>query len=77
MLQFLLEGITLTLMGGTIGYIFGMLIGYIVGMITPFTIAPDFFTAMLALVLSIVIGTVFSWLPAKSAARKDIVSLIR
>lgn len=77
MMQFLLEGITLTLIGGAIGYIFGMLIGYIVGMVTPFTIAPDLFTAMLALVLSIVIGIVFSWLPAKSAAKKDIVSLIR
>lgn len=77
MMQFLLEGITLTLIGGAIGYVFGMLIGYVVGMVTPFTIVPDFFTAMLALVLSIGIGIIFSWLPAKSAAKKDIVSLIR
>ncbi|MBO0447289.1 ABC transporter permease [Enterococcus ureilyticus] len=77
MMQFLLEGITLTLIGGAIGYAFGMLIGYVVGMVTPFTIVPDFFTAMLALILSIGIGIIFSWLPAKSAAKKDIVSLIR
>ncbi len=77
MLQFLLEGITLTLIGGTIGYLFGMMIGYLVSMVAPFSIIPDVFTAMLALVLSILIGIVFSWLPAKSAAKKDIVSLIR
>ncbi|MEI5995436.1 ABC transporter permease [Candidatus Enterococcus mansonii] len=77
MMQFLLEGITLTLIGGIIGYVVGLLIGYLVGAVTPFTIVPDLFTAMLALALSVGIGLLFSWLPAKSASKKDIVSLIR
>lgn len=77
MWQFLLEGLTLTLIGGAIGYVFGMLIGYVVGMVTPFIIVPDLFTALLALIISIIIGLVFSWLPAKSASKKDIVSLLR
>lgn len=77
MMQFLLEGITLTLFGGIIGYLFGMGIAFLISMITPFQVTPDLFTVMLALMLSIAIGIIFSWLPAKSAAKKDIVTLLR
>lgn len=77
MMQFLLEGITLTLIGGTVGYGFGMLFAYLISMFTPFKVAPDWFTVTLAFGLSVVIGIVFSWLPAKSASKKDIVALLR
>lgn len=77
MMQFLLEGITLTLFGGIIGYLFGMGIAFLISMVTPFQVTPDLFTVMLALILSIAIGIIFSWLPAKSAAKKDIVTLLR
>lgn len=77
MMQFLLEGISLTLVGGTIGYLIAMLLGFAISMFTPLSVRPDLFTVTLAFGLSIVIGIVFSWLPAKSAAKKDIVSLLR
>lgn len=77
MMQFLLEGISLTLVGGTIGYLIAMLLGFAISMLTPLSVRPDLFTVTLAFGLSVVIGIVFSWLPAKSAAKKDIVSLLR
>lgn len=77
MMQFLLEGISLTLVGGTIGYLIAMILGFAISMFTPLSVRPDLFTVTLAFGLSVVIGIVFSWLPAKSAAKKDIVSLLR
>ncbi|MFR3684148.1 MAG: ABC transporter permease [Enterococcus sp.] len=77
MMQFLLEGISLTLVGGTIGYLIAMLLGLAISMFTPLSVRPDLFTVTLAFGLSVVIGIVFSWLPAKSASKKDIVSLLR
>lgn len=77
MLQFLLEGITLTLFGGTIGFLFSILLGNVATRFSPLTVRPDYFTIALAFGLSLVIGIVFSWLPAKSAAKKDIVTLLR
>lgn len=77
MLQFLLEGITLTLFGGMIGFLFSILLGIAATSFTPLTVRPDSFTIALAFGLSVVIGIVFSWLPAKSAAKKDIVTLMR
>lgn len=77
MLQFLLEGTSLTLIGGTIGYVVGMLLAFLISMVTPFKVRPDLFTVSLAFGLSVIIGIVFSWLPAKSASKKDIVTLLR
>ncbi|MBO0451164.1 MULTISPECIES: ABC transporter permease [Enterococcus] len=77
MMQFLLEGITLTLFGGMIGFLVSILLGYVASSFTPLTVRPDSFTIGLAFGLSVVIGIVFSWLPAKSAAKKDIVTLLR
>ncbi|MBO1306908.1 ABC transporter permease [Enterococcus sp. 669A] len=77
MMQFLLEGISLTLLGGGIGFLFSVLFGILISMFTPLNVAPDLFTIVLAFGLSVVIGIVFSWLPAKSASQKDIVTLLR
>ncbi len=76
-LQFLLEGVSLTLFGGILGYILGVLLAFAISSLLPFSIYPDWFTASLALGISVFIGIIFSWLPAKSASKKDIVALIR
>ncbi|MGG5332776.1 hypothetical protein IGI46_003943 [Enterococcus sp. AZ163] len=46
-------------------------------MITPLSVKPDLFTVLLAAGLSVVVGIIFSWLPAKNAAKKDIGTLLR
>lgn len=76
-MQFLLEGLTLTLVGGMIGYIVGLILAKIIGVVMGFMFIPDLFTAGLAVIISSAIGIVFSYFPAQSATEKDIVELIR
>lgn len=77
MMQFLFEGIALTLIGGTIGFAFSVLFSVIITIFSPLRVMPDLFTTGLAFGLSVLIGLIFSWLPAKSASSRDIVNLLK
>ena len=77
MMQFLLEGVTLTLIGGVVGYIFGMILAYAIGAIVKVPISIDAFTVTLAVGISTLIGLVFSVFPARLAARKDLIDILR
>ena len=48
MLQFLLEGLILTLSGGLIGYLLGMALAYSVGSLIKVNVSLDLFTILLA-----------------------------
>jgi len=76
-MQFLLEGLTLTFIGGIIGYIIGLLFAKVISLIMNFDFIPDLFTAGLAVVISIFVGLIFSYFPSKSATEKDIVELVK
>ncbi|WP_234984610.1 ABC transporter permease [Pilibacter termitis] len=76
-LQFLLEGVFLTVIGGIIGYIFGFLVALTISVFLPFQVAPDFFTLSLALGVSGFIGILFSVIPANKAANKDLIEILR
>lgn len=76
-MQFLLEGLVITFIGGMVGYVVGLVIAKVISMVMGFEFMPDLFTAVLAVVISVVIGVVFSYFPAQSATEKDIVELIR
>lgn len=75
--QFLLEGMTLTLIGGFIGYLLGMLIAYGIGTLMNITISLDLFTVLLAVGVSSGIGLIFSVMPASEAAKKDLIDILR
>lgn len=75
--QFLLEGVSLTLSGGIIGYILGMILAYIIGGIMDISISIDFFTVSLAVGVSTAIGLIFSVMPASEAAKKDLIDILR
>lgn len=75
--QFLLEGITITTLGGVIGYGLGVGIAMVAGNFLPFKAALDIPTAILSAAISILIGIVFSVFPARSAARKNVVEILR
>ena len=75
--QFLAEGLMLTISAGVIGYIIGYLIALLVSAFLPFKVSPDLFTISLTLIITIVIGLVFSITPANMAARKDLVEILR
>lgn len=75
--QFLTEGLTLTLLGGTIGYLLGIMLGLLASVFLPFTVRPDVFTIMLAISISILIGVAFSYMPASAASKKDLIDIMK
>lgn len=75
--QFLLEGICITALGGVAGYILGVAIAIGVGKFLPFQALIDVPTALLSLAISIIIGVVFSVFPARTAAMKNVVEILR
>ncbi|WP_368251721.1 ABC transporter permease [Enterococcus sp. 2201sp1_2201st1_B8_2201SCRN_220225] len=76
-LQFLLEGMTLTLIGGVVGYLLGMALAYIIGGFVNISVSVDLFTVLLAVGVSTGIGLVFSVMPASEAAKKDLIDILR
>lgn len=76
-LQFLLEGMTLTLVGGIIGYLLGMLVAYAIGNVMDISVSVDLFTVCLAVGVSSGIGLIFSVMPASEAAKKDLIDILR
>lgn len=69
--QFIVEAITLTLVGGAIGILFGVFISYAITLLAnlPFSISYNSF--LIAGGFSMVIGVFFGWYPAKKAAKLD------
>lgn len=76
-IQFLLEGLTLTISGGLIGYFCGMSFAYALGALLKITVTIDIFTIILALGVSSAIGLLFSVVPASEAAKKDIIDILK
>ncbi|MDR1567330.1 MAG: ABC transporter permease [Streptococcaceae bacterium] len=76
-LQFLFEGLLLTLTAGVVGYLIGFLVALLISLFLPFTVRPDLFTTTLALGISLIIGLVFSIMPATKAANKDLIDILR
>lgn len=76
MLQFLMEGMTITITGGIIGYILGMIFAAALSAILPFKASVDLTTVLLALGISGFIGLVFSVMPASQASKKDLTEVM-
>lgn len=76
-MQFLLEGLTITIIGGFIGYLIGLIIAKIISKVMNFNFIPDLYTAGVAIIISVSVGVIFSYLPSKSATEKDIVELVK
>jgi len=76
-LQFLLEGMTITMTGGGIGYTLGMIFASIISLFLPFPVSIDLFTIMLAISVSTLIGLIFSVMPASVAAKKDLIDILK
>lgn len=76
-MQFLLEGLMLTLFGGIIGYLFGELFAFLISKLIKFDFEFDPFVAFLAIGISVLVGLVFSYIPSKNASKKDVVELIK
>lgn len=75
--QFLIEAGTSSSIGGIIGIIFGMVAAYAVGMIFDMTIAPSVFSIIIAFSVSVAVGIVFGYFPAKKAAKLRPIEALR
>ncbi|MDD2483042.1 MAG: ABC transporter permease [Candidatus Shapirobacteria bacterium] len=75
--QFLFESVILTFTGGILGIILGIAISYGYSRINSsvFTISPT--SVLLAFVVSVVIGIIFGWYPAKRAASLQPIEALR
>jgi putative ABC transport system permease protein len=77
MMQFLLEAIVLSTLGGVIGICLGLVGSYFAAdaLSLPFVVAPDI--VMLAFAFSALVGVVFGYLPARKAAGLDPIEALR
>ena len=76
-LQFLTEAVFLSLSGGIIGTILGLAIPLTLGLLSPFKIPVSPWSAVAALMTSVMVGVLFGTLPANRAARLDPVQTLK
>ncbi|MGH9596692.1 MAG: ABC transporter permease, partial [Edaphobacter sp.] len=76
-LQFLTEAVFLSLSGGIIGTALGIAIPLTLGLLSPFKIPVSPWSAVAALLTSVMVGVLFGTLPANRAARLDPVQTLK
>ena len=77
LLQFLIESIFLSVIGGFIGILVGIGLGYVVCSFIGFSFAPQSDMIVLSLIFSIFIGVFFGIAPAKKAAKLHPIDALR
>lgn len=75
--QFLFEGVAITALGGIIGYALGLGLAFLISGLLPFPAIVDLQTALVSVGVSVLIGLMFSVFPARAAARKNVVEILR
>jgi putative ABC transport system permease protein len=77
LLQFLIEAVTLSTLGGALGVAFGLTASYAVtrALKLPFSISPDII--VVAFGFSATVGVVFGFLPARKASRLNPIAALR
>lgn len=75
--QFLMESVMLSLMGGTVGVIVGNVLSMVIAKVIdmPFTMSPG--AISLAFFFSATVGIVFGWAPARKASRLNPIDALR
>ena len=75
--QFLVEALTLSLLGGLIGIVVGLSVSALIGRIAGWGFAFSPSTVAAAVLFSLAVGVVFGVWPARQAARLDPISALR
>jgi putative ABC transport system permease protein len=76
-MQFLVEALVISFVGGIMGILLGVLIAWIMGQATGWTIAITPFSVLLSFGFSALIGVVFGIYPALKASRLDPIDALR
>ena len=77
LLQFLIEAVVLSALGGIIGILLATAASYVLSGVMAVPCAFDLSIILLALVFSASIGVVFGYFPARRAARMDPIEALR
>ncbi|MBP3041923.1 FtsX-like permease family protein, partial [Bacillaceae bacterium Marseille-Q3522] len=77
LLQFLLEGIFITILGGLLGLIFGVIFTKLLSFVFPFSIQIDFAIVLLAIGISSLVGITFSFVPATNASKQNTIAILK
>ena len=75
--QFLIEALTLSLLGGLIGIVVGFGVSALIGQIAGWGVQLSFSTVAAAVLFSLAVGVVFGVWPARQAARLDPIQALR
>ncbi len=75
--QFVVEAATVSGVGGILGIVFGAVVSFVAGKLLDLTIIPSFFAVALAFSVSVGIGIIFGFLPAKNAANLNPIDALR
>ena len=77
LVQFLVEAIVLTLIGGVLGILLGGASAIGIGHVLDMSMTPSVGAVAIAVVTSVAIGTAFGFLPAWRAAKLDPIAALR
>lgn len=77
LLQFLAEAVFISTLGGMLGLMVGALASYGLALATDFPLAPSWFMVVIALIVSVGVGVLSGYYPARRAARMRPVVALR
>ena len=75
--QFLIEALTLSLLGGLIGIVLGLAVSALIGQLAGWGFQLSLSTVAAAVLFSLAVGVVFGVWPARQAARLDPINALR
>ena len=77
LLQFVIEAVTISIIGGLIGIVMGVTAAKIVASVTDWSIAVTPWSILLSVGFSMAIGIFFGWYPASKAANLNLIDALR
>jgi putative ABC transport system permease protein len=77
LLQFIIEAITISVIGGLIGIIMGWSLAVVLGQTMNWSISVTPWSILLAVGFSCAVGIFFGWYPARKAANLNLIDALR